>query len=223
MKFSFSGLSLATLVAASLAFSQAEAITAPTTVTNFATDGSEQTPTVHASGWNDPAFGDMGWTHRSAWGTFTATKGQTITITASSDNPDVHPGISVWYRDAAKDTIADNYVYDHFYAQNANQFKSKAKDETTGADLGNLVMKNVTYGYDMDGNKNLPTMHGVKDGMRGKLSLKFKATQTGTYIFVLGGVNPGRSLFTTGTDGTPVISTEAAKLPITTSVTATDP
>lgn len=220
MKSSFTGLSLVALVAASMTFSEAQAITSPATVTDFTTDGVEQTLIVHASGWSDPAFGDMGWTHRSAWAKFTAQKDQTVVIKAMSDNTDVHPGISVWYR-SEKDTIDDKYVYDHFYAQMANQFKSKAVDEATQAPLGNLVMKNVAYGYDMDGNKRLPRLHGARDGVAGEYTLKFRAPQTGTYMFVLGGVNPGKSLFTDGTLTT--LTDTAAKLPVDVSVTVSQP
>lgn len=222
MKSYCSGLSLSLLIAGSLAFSQANAITSPSTVATFA-DAAPQTLTIHPSGWSDPAFGDMGWTHRSAWGTFTAEKGQMVVIKAASNNPDIHPGMSVWYRGAA-DTIADNYVYDHFYAQMANQFKSKAKDETTGVELGNLVMKNVAYGYDLDGkSKKIPALHGIKNGTVGELSLKFKAPHTGTYMFVLGGINPGASLFSTGADGTLTLLPEYTKMPVDTSVTVSNP
>lgn len=146
---------------------------------------------VTAKGWSDPAFGDAGWTHNSGWGTVTAKAGQTVTITATADTKGVHPGVTVWYRDAVKDTAPDDYVVDHFYQQNANLFKAKATDETTSEVLGNIVMKYVAHGYDLDKNTvNDTLLKGKKDSVSGKLMLSFKAPSDGTYMFVVGGFNP---------------------------------
>jgi len=150
-------------------------------------------------------FGDAGWTHNSGWGTVSATKGQTVTITATADDKGVHPGATVWYRDPVKDTVADKYVPDHFYPQNANQFKMKATDETTSEALGNIVMKYIVHGYDQDKNTVTDTLlKGKKDGAAGKLVLSFKAPADGVYMFVIGGFNPDASYTPAMVDGKPV-------------------
>ncbi len=224
MKSNFSALSVAFAFVGSLAFSQAQAITAPATVADFP-DTTPQELTIHPLGWSDPAFGDMGWTHRSGWGKFTAEKDQMVEIMVDSGNVSVHPGVSVWYRDPVRDTIADNYVFDHFYAQMANQYKSKAVDEKTAAELGNLVMKNVAYGYDLDGKNNprIAELRGIRDKIAGKLVLTFKASKSGTYIFTVGGINAGNDLFDMAADGTKTLKTDFAKIPVTTTVTVTTP
>jgi hypothetical protein len=173
-----------------------------------------QTLQIRPKSWNDPAFGDMGWTHHSAWGKFQATAGQTVTIKAVAANTNVHPGVTVWYR-GAKDTADDSYVPDHFYAPNSSQFVSGAKDETTGTDLGNIVMKVVKFGFDKDKNKGV--IDGIpglakKDKVAGQLVLTFKAKQTGTYMFVLGGFNPS-----------PVDVDASVKYDVATEVTLTNP
>jgi hypothetical protein len=180
------------LVTGLLFASTANAITQPMSVGDFTATPS-QTLQTKATSWRDPAFGDMGWTHNSAWGKVQATAGQVITIKAVSANSNIHPGITVWYRGAA-DTIDDSYVADHFYPQNANLYVKGAKDETTGAALGDLVMKVVKFGFDKDRNKGV--MDGIpgagkRDKVAGQLVLTFTAKQTGTYMFVLGGFNPG--------------------------------
>jgi hypothetical protein len=131
----------------------------------------------------------MGWTHFSKWGKFEAKKGQHITIKAVSANPDLHPGITVWSR-SAEDTAPDNYVTDHFYVQNAPQYVLGAKDESTGAELGDIIMRVADYGYDLDNNVRIRGLDGVKDGVPGQLILNFRARKTATYVFVVGGVNP---------------------------------
>ncbi|TAN47187.1 MAG: hypothetical protein EPN21_18290 [Methylococcaceae bacterium] len=185
-------VAVALITSGLLAASSANATTAPAAVAEFTADNAVQTLQPKSTGWLDPAFGDMGWTHKSVWGKVEASKGQTITIKAVSSNADLHPGITVWYR-GAEDTAPDSYVADHFYAQNANLFVAGAKDESTGEDLGNIVMKVVKFGYDRDGkgNAKIPGLNGRKDGVSGQLELTFKASRTGTYMFVLGGVNPG--------------------------------
>lgn len=177
--------------------SAAYAVTQPSAIAPFVTDGTAQTLKARFKSWRDPAFGDMGWTHHSSWGSFEATKGQMVTITVNStDAADFHPGVSVWYRDAAADTIADTYVADHFYVQNAPQFVRGAKDETTGAVLGDIVMRAAAWGYDADGIKGakLLGLNGKKDGTSGKLVVKFRVKNTGSYLFVLGGVLPGAGI-----------------------------
>ncbi len=174
---------------------------------------------VTAKGWSDPAFGDAGWTHSGQWGTVTATKGQTVTITAIADDKGIHPGSSVWYRDPIKDTAPDNYVVDHFYPQNANLFKNKATDESTPpVALGNIIMKYTAHGYDKDKNIEAdadPMLNGKKDGIAGKLTISFKAKYDGTYIFVVGAFNPDASYVPVlGADGKAVNPKVAVKVSV---------
>ncbi len=164
--------------------------------------------TAKSQSWSNPAFGDMGWTHHSGWGFVTANQGQTVTITATSEVKGVHPGSTVWYRgaeDAAKGTFkADgtmatapyDYVLDHFYIQNGNMSKIGAMTEDEpAAKIGNLVMKYVIHGYDVDSNTvNDADLKPKKDGVPGKLTLSFKAAKTGTYMFVVGGFNPDANI-----------------------------
>jgi hypothetical protein len=173
-----------------LAFPAVNAATIPTHIGSFTDAEPTQTLHVRNKAWSDPAFGNMGWTHFSDWGTFRATKGQTVIIKAISANTDLHPGLTVWYR-RKDDTAPDNYVADHFYKQNIDMFALGAKDENTGKSLGNVAMKVVKFGYDMDNNKKLAGLNGRKDKVSGQLKLTFRAPGTGTYLFVLGAVNPG--------------------------------
>lgn len=174
---------------------------------------------VTAKGWSDPAFGDAGWTHSSQWGLVSAKKGQTVTITSVADNKAVHPGATVWYR-GATDTAPDNFAVDHFYQQNANVFKNGVADESVtvpagekAVSIGNIVMKYVTHGFDLDNNTVLDEsgaadsarivlLKGKKDGVAGKLTLSFKAPYDGVYNFVVAGFNPNSNYVpATGSDG----------------------
>ncbi len=179
------------LVAAGLlAASASQAATIPSSIFEFTATATDDVFSVKSKGWRDPAFGDMGWTHSSDWGTITAKKGQTITINAVAADVGIHPGMTVWYR-GADDTAPDNYVVDHFYPQNANFTKFGATDETSGTTLGNIIMRDVAHGYDMDGNsQKVKRMNPVQDNVPGQLKLSFKAPASGTYLFVIGGFNP---------------------------------
>lgn len=199
---------IALLATGLFAASAANAATTPATVADYSAENPIQTLQTKSTSWRDPAFGDMGWTHNSGWGKFQASKGQTVTISAMSSVPGLHPGMTVWFR-GKKDTAPDNYVADHSYPQNANQFVLGATDETTGQEVGNIVMKVVKYGYDQDGNSLKTELNGIEDGVSGQLQLTFKAAQTGTYMFVLGGINPD-----TGVD-------TASKMDVDTEVTMT--
>ncbi|MDD5227668.1 MAG: copper(I)-binding protein CorA [Methylococcales bacterium] len=185
----------ASVVATSLmAVSMSHAATIPEGIAAFSKVVTSDVFTVKAKGWSDPAFGDMGWTHSSDWGTFTAEKGQTVTIVMTAADKGIHPGSTVWYR-GDNDTAPDNYVVDHFYPQNANFAKFGATDEGDGTKLGNIIMKYVTHGYDLD--KNTVTdaaLKGKKDNVAGKLTLTFKAPYAGTYMFVVGGFNPDANI-----------------------------
>lgn len=170
--------------------SASHAATIPSSIFTFSADVTSDVFNVRSTGWRDPAFGDMGWTHFSDWGTFSATKGQTVTIKMTAADAGLHPGITVWHR-GKDDTAADTYVVDHFYAQNANQFQKGVTDETTGAALGDIVMRHIVHGYDADGNsKKIRVMKPVTDGVPGQLEISFKAPRSGVYMFVVGGFNP---------------------------------
>jgi len=184
----------AALVGASLSFAPvANAVTFPNPIADFTATPS-QVLQVRPKSWMDPAFGDMGWTHHSAWGSFHAEAGQKVTIKAVAANDALHPGVSVWYR-GAKDTAPDKYVLDHFYGQDASQYKRGAVDETTQQPIGDIVMKIVAFGYDLDGQaRQGEGLRGKRDGVRGQLELSFTAKNAGEYMFVLGGVNPGKML-----------------------------
>lgn len=182
-------LSLA--IAGVLTSGTATAATQPGHIAKFnATTMTDAVLSVRPKSWRDPAFGDMGWTHHSDWGTVWVKAGQTVTITATSANAGVHPGITVWRR-GADDTAPNTYVVDHFYPQNANTVEFGAVDETTGQALGNIIMKVVKFGYDKDGNsKGVLSMNPIKDGVPGKLVLTFTSTKGGAHMFVVGGFNP---------------------------------
>jgi len=180
-----------TLVAASLLLAtESYAATTPTNITKFTTLVTNDVFAVNSKGWRDPAFGDMGWTHSSDWGAFGAKKNQTVTIKGVAVDAGIHPGITVWFR-GKDDTANDKYVVDHFYPQNANFTEFGATDDTSGEDLGNIVMRHVAHGYDLDGNtKNVKEMHPKKDRIPGQVVLTFKAPYSGRYMFVVGGFNP---------------------------------
>lgn len=180
-----------------LMFSASHAATIPANISAFTNVVTSDTFVVKSKGWSDPAFGDMGWTHSSAWGSFSAKQNQNVTIKMVAADKGIHPGSTVWFR-GANDTAPDNYVVDHFYPQNANFAKFGATDEGTGAKLGNIVMTYVTHGYDQDSNTVKKTYLNPKiDKVAGQLTLNFKAPYTGTYMFVVGGFNPDANIDTT--------------------------
>ncbi|MDD5275763.1 MAG: copper(I)-binding protein CorA [Methylovulum sp.] len=173
-----------------LAASASQAATKPASIFTFNASVTDDVFSVKSKGWRDPAFGDMGWTHSSDWGTVQVKKGQTVTIKMAAVDAGIHPGITVWYR-GPSDTAPNDYVVDHFYPQNANFAKFGAVDDTTGDALGNIIMKYVVHGYDLDGNtKKVKSMNPIKDGVSGELEVSFTASRPGTYMFVVGGFNP---------------------------------
>jgi hypothetical protein len=185
----------AALMAAGVLFaSNGLAATKPAGITDYA-NGRSATVNVKSKGWSDPAFGNAGWTHFSSWGQFTAKKGQRVEIRIVSSDVNVHPGVTVWFR-GANDTAPDGYVPDHFYQQTSDFIALRAKDETTTAAIGNVVMKYVSNGYDKDNNPYDAAgligddAKGLRDGIPGTLKLVFTAKKTGKYQFVTGGVNP---------------------------------
>jgi hypothetical protein len=199
MKMNFKKITGSSLIVAGiLAASASFAATQPSEVTKFNSKNTTDVFTVKTKGWSDPAFGGMGWTHSSDWGSVVAKKGENVTIKVVSQAAGIHPGVTVWYR-GIEDTAPDSYVVDHFYSQYENFIKIGATDETTGEKLGNIVMRIVARGYDLDGNtKNILRFKGVKDEVPGQFELTFKAPKGGAYMFVVGGFNPDE-----GVDNTP--------------------
>jgi hypothetical protein len=62
-----------------------------------------------------------------------------------------------------------------------------------------MVMKVAAFGFDKDRNTgNIEGVRGAgkRDKVAAQLTLTFKAKQTGTYMFVLGGFNPAASVDT---------------------------
>lgn len=170
----------------------ANAATKPSRIVNFSTGGSS-TFSVKSTSWRDAAFGNMGWTHNSDWGAFTASAGQTKTITLVSRVAGFHPGVTVWSR-GTDDTAPDNYVVDHFYPQGGNTVEFGARDETTNKVIGNISMQIASFGYDQDGHTMKPGLNGLTDKVSGQMTLTFRAPKAGSYIFVVGGFNPSAAV-----------------------------
>ena len=191
----------AALVVGLMGISAAHATTSPSKIIAFTqTDGTtvnvKNTMSTRAKGWSDPAFGDLGWVHSSAWGTYTATAGQVVTMTFVSNEIGMHPASTIYYR-GDKDTAADNYIPDVALTQNATMAKWGASDDATGAPLGDIVMQYVTHAYDADNNTSRSTVFkGKKDKKSGKLVISFKAPYTGNYMFVVSGYNPAPTVDT---------------------------
>lgn len=188
---------LAAVITLLLASSTSFAASKPSTITPFTADAPSASFDVRSKGWSDPAFGDMGWTHSCKWGSFQAKKGQKVKIVMKAKEVGMHPAATVWYRGVA-DTAPDIYVVDTFYPQNANIVKYGITDNDTGASLGDVVMLNMVYGYDADGNGVMDKkLHGKKDGVNGRLILTFTAPEDGDYSLVVGGFNPDTNIDTT--------------------------
>lgn len=155
---------------------------------------------VKGKSWYDPTppASGMGWTHNSKWGYFTAISGKTYTITVRSSNPNLHPGLSVWYRTNLKDKAGTNtgsiYVPDHFYSQRNDWIESSPKDPTDNDAVTPYGMWAQTWDYDRDGTNNtsVTALHPIMDSTAGKLRVTFTASNTGTYMLVVGGINPGQ-------------------------------
>ena len=166
---------------------------------------------VASKGWADPAFEGKGWTHKSAWGQFSAIKGQKVTLvldgTAAKNNGSLHPGVTIWYRPAkcpgtpctGNKGEGLKFVPDHFYIQTQDWVMINAKDENTQALLGTIDMQYVLNAYDADGlapgavEQTLlpnPSVIGIQDGIPEKLTVSFIAEKTGVYQFALGGIDP---------------------------------
>ncbi|MEN9682148.1 MAG: hypothetical protein RLZZ627_2041 [Pseudomonadota bacterium] len=158
---------------------------------------------VASLGWADPAFSNKGWTHKSAWGQFRATKGQKVTLIVDGrTNTGLHPGLTVWFRPATSNGNKGNgltYVPDHFYNQTSSWQVDNAVNDTTGEFVGTINMLYVTNGYDAD---NLAPGYnaqsslkngdlvGLQDGIPGYVTVSFVAAKTGVYQFVTGGISP---------------------------------
>jgi Copper(I)-binding protein CorA len=157
---------------------------------------------VQNTSWRDPLFGNMGWAHKSSWGSFSVSTPKIITIEASTTVPGFHPAITVWYRGPA-DTAPDIYIPDHAYPQNSNFVELGAKDPNTNLVVGDISMQVVRWGYDQDGHTQRPPfMSGLTDRVAGKVRLAFVAQKKGTYQFVVGGFNPNGGISSTKQDVT---------------------
>jgi hypothetical protein len=197
MKFNQMKSQLLIAIASLMVASTSYAASKPSSVTAFTPESDSAVFSVRAKGWADPAFGTMGWTHSCKWGSFHAEKGQLVKIVMKAEEKGLHPGATVWYRGEA-DTAPDVYVVDTFYPQNANLVKYGITDNDTGANLGDVVMINAAYGYDLDANSvKDATLRGKKDGVNGKLVLTFRATERGEYMFTVGGFNPDPNIDST--------------------------
>jgi hypothetical protein len=68
--------------------------------------------------------------------------------------------------------------------------------------MTDIKMKLEKFGYDADNNDASHTeLNPITDSEEGTLKLEFKASKSGIYKFVVGGINPGTTL---GTDFIPV-------------------
>lgn len=190
MKIENKFLSRALLVAGLIVGANAQAATYPSTIVPFDAANSQQDFSIRYKSWSDPAFGDLGWTHTSNWGSFDALEGQKVTIFIQAATVGIHPGSTVWFR-GADDTAPNNYVPDHVYAENVTLFKYGATDEATGEAVGDIIMKHVIHGYDQDNNPvRKRGLRGIKDRRNGRLVLTFIAPHSGHYMFVVGGISP---------------------------------
>lgn len=149
------------------------------------------------------AYGKL-WTHNSKWGYFNAESGKTYTITVVSSDANLHPGVSVWYRTHLRDTAGvyrgNVFVKDHLLSQTSTMSESSPVDSTSSDPVNDKVSPYSqviqTWGYDQDGaeNKAIPSRHPIKDGVEGTLSITFTASNTGTYLLVVGGINPNAAI-----------------------------
>jgi hypothetical protein len=177
-----------------LASTASFAASKPSTITAFTPESPKATFNVRGKGWSDPAFGEMGWTHSCKWGSFQAKKGQKVKLILKAKEKGLHPAATVWYRGIA-DTASNEYVVDTFYPQNGNIVKYGITDNDTGAELGDVVMLNMAYGYDADANSVVDKkLQPKKDSINGRLILKFTAPEDGDYSFAVGGFNPDMNI-----------------------------
>lgn len=179
------------------------AATVPVPAPGFMENNATYTLGISAKGWADPAFSGDGWTHKSAWGLFTAKKGELVTVTVDATAVNsMHPGVTVWFRpkkDKGNRLDGLTYVPDHFYDQSTTWYVQDAKDDTTGAVVGTINMQYVANGYDADGldptlnvQKALPNAKviGYSDGIPGLVTIEFVAAETGNYELAAGGLFP---------------------------------
>lgn len=145
---------------------------------------------VRPHSWSDPSFGHKGWTHHANWGQVRARRGDVVTIELTSAVPGINPAATVWFR-GARDTAPNNYVPDHFYNQLGDFSKIGAIHEATNVEIGDIVMRYVTHGYDRDGNSlNFSLFNPIENQIAGNLVLTFTASRNGNYMFTVGGINP---------------------------------
>lgn len=183
---------------------------------------------VQASSWYNPGFGNAGWTHFSKWGRIKLQAGKTYSITIESSNPAMHPGLSVWYRATGKRYANPDFFTGHSYIQ-YDSFDAKNQiNEETGENLGMIKMELAANGFDSDGMTGVPcatagcwwptnpSFNSLSDGVPGKVVLSFKPRRTGTYQFVMGGINPNDKTTTTG-----ALNNNSTFVPVTVTVSRT--
>ena len=162
-------------------------------------------------------MGYKGWVHMSVWGYMKKLKkGIPVTITAeafsdkAATTPETgfHPGIAVW-RNAGTAPIDyvrlgdDSMPYDQWgdVVENSAEIDIPDKPSKTKS----LKMYFVTNGVDRDGwdqpadwtaqsmfDQSL--INRILDGEAGKVSVTFTPPVTGTYKFVVGGMNPASTV-----------------------------
>ena len=148
----------------------------------------------------NPAY-KLRWTHTSKWGYFHAVSGHVYNITVVSSNPDIHPGMSLYYRTNLFDKAGKSkglvYVKDHLLKDTDLDIGEKLPvDETDNDKVTPYSMILESWGYDQDG-ASTPSallLHPIQDGVEGTLSLTFTAANTGTYMVVIGGIYPNATL-----------------------------
>ena len=163
-----------------------------------------QTAPVQASAWFKSAFGNAGWTHFSKWGYINLKAGQKVTVSVQSTVPGLHPGLTCWHRALGGKNAPINYFTGHSYIQFNDVIVNNTTDETSGAKVGNFKMILAANGYDRDGMPqaaSIPknaSLNPIEDGVPGLVSVSFRAKQKGTYMCVVGGINPDNNSSATG-------------------------
>ena len=163
-----------------------------------------QSTTVQASAWFKSAFGQAGWTHFSKWGYINLKAGQKVTLAVQSNVQGLHPGVSVWWRQTGPRFAPLGFFTGHSYIQYNDVIVNNTTDESTGKKLGNFNMRLVANGYDRDGMSQAATvpanasLNPLIDGVPGLVTIKFRAKRAGTYMFVVGGINPDNTSTASG-------------------------
>ena len=163
----------------------------------FTAEIPEQALSARPLSWADINNGGLGPADHSTWGTVNLRKGKKVTITVLSDDPNFHPGISVWYRPQGEGLVNFNYAWSHFYRQTENIIGDDVLLEVTREPLGDMRMWFIRNAWDQDGAPTIPpenkdpSLTGIKDKVRGRVRLTFTPKQSGIHQFAVGGYDPG--------------------------------